>query len=123
MFAHLNPHSSDLGDICVLYPPFLHQLTMQSSLFQPGRPVIFTRSTSERVDATMKGPSEKGDLFAVLEYMKGGQVVTHPCAPLTKIEFFIRSPSPSPEPEVHSYHAFSRVYVGSCMCHAQATPL
>ena len=46
----------------------------------------------------MKGPSEKGDLFAVLEYMKGGQVVTHPCAPLSKIEFFIRSPSPSPEP-------------------------
>ena len=42
----------------------------------------------------MKGPSEKGDLFAVLEYMKGGQVVTHPRAPLSKIEFFIRSPSP-----------------------------
>ena len=32
----------------------------------------------------MKGPWEKGDLFAVLEYMKGGQVVTHPCAPLFK---------------------------------------
>ena len=46
----------------------------------------------------MKGPSEKGDQFAVLEYMKAGQVVTHPCAPLQKIEFFIRSPSPSPEP-------------------------
>ena len=29
----------------------------------------------------MKGPSEKGDLFAVLEYMKGGQVVTHKPAP------------------------------------------
>ena len=71
----------------------------------------------------MKGPSEKEDLFAVLEYMKGGQVVTHPCAPLSKIEFFIRSPFPSPEPEVHSYHAFSHVYVGSCMCRAQATPL
>ena len=67
---------------------------MQSSLFEPGRPVIFTRSTGERVDATMKGPSEKGDQFAVLEYMKAGQVVTHPCAPLQKIEFFIRSPSP-----------------------------
>ena len=26
----------------------------------------------------MKGPSEEGELFAVLEYMKGGQVVTHP---------------------------------------------
>ena len=70
---------------------------MQSSLFEPGRPVIFTRSTGERVDATMKGPSEKGDPFAVLEYMKVGQVVTHPCARLQKIEFFIRSPSPSPE--------------------------
>ena len=61
----------------------------------------------------MKGPSEKGDLFAVLEYMKGGQVVTHPCAFFSKIEFFIRSPSPSPEPEVHSYHAFSHV---ACVC-------
>jgi hypothetical protein len=96
---------------------------MQSSLFQPGCPVIFTRSTGERVDATMKGPSEKGDLFAVLEYMKGGQVVTHPCVPLSKMEFFIRSPSPSPEPEVRPYHAFSHVYVGSCMCCAQATPM
>ena len=45
----------------------LHQLTMQSSLFEPGRPVIFTCSTGECVDATMKGPSEKGDQFAVLE--------------------------------------------------------
>ena len=37
----------------------------------------------ERVDATMKGPSEKGELFAVLEYMKGGQIVTNPRAKLT----------------------------------------
>ena len=28
----------------------------------------------------MKGPSEKGELFLVLGDMKGGQVVTHPCA-------------------------------------------
>ena len=26
----------------------------------------------------MKGPSEKRDQFALLEYMKGGQMVTHP---------------------------------------------
>ena len=97
MFAQLNPHSSDFGDICAPNPPFLHQLIMQSSLFEPGRPVIFTRSTGERVDATMKGPPETGDQFAVLEYMKAGLLVTHPCAPLQKIEFFIRSPSPSPE--------------------------
>ena len=38
--CHLNPHSSDFGDVCALYAPFLHQLTMQSSLFEPGRPVL-----------------------------------------------------------------------------------
>ena len=32
----------------------------------------------------MNGPSEKEELFAVLEYMKGGQVATHPCAPSKK---------------------------------------
>ena len=60
---------------------------MQSSLFEPRRPVIFTCSTGDRVDGTIKGPSEKRDQFAVLEYMKGGQMVTHPCAPLPRIEF------------------------------------
>ena len=40
MFAHLNPHSSDFWYPCALYPPFLHRLTMQSSLFEPGRPVL-----------------------------------------------------------------------------------
>ena len=34
----------------------------------------------------MKGPSEKGDQFALLEYMKGGQMVTHRCAPLPRIK-------------------------------------
>ena len=58
----------------------------------------------------MKGPSEKGDQFAVLEYMKGGQIVTHPCAPLLRIEVC-----------THIMHA--HVCVGSCMCCAQATPL
>ena len=47
----------------------------------------------------MKGPFEKGDQLTVLEYMKGGQMVTHPCAPLPRIKFFIRSLSPSPEPD------------------------
>ena len=30
VFAPSNPHSSDFGDICALYSPFLHQLAMQS---------------------------------------------------------------------------------------------
>ena len=38
--CHLNPHSYDFGDVCALYAPFLHRLTMQSSLFEPGRPVL-----------------------------------------------------------------------------------
>ena len=40
MFAHLNPDSSDFGDVCALHAPFLHQPTMQSSLFEAGRPVL-----------------------------------------------------------------------------------
>ena len=38
--CHLNPHSSDFGDVCALYAPFLHRLTMQSSLFESGCPVL-----------------------------------------------------------------------------------
>ena len=34
----------------------------------------------------MQGPSEERDQFAVSEYMKGGQMVTCPCAPLPRIE-------------------------------------
>ena len=37
VFAHLNPQSSDFRDIRALHSPFLHQLTMQYSLFEPGR--------------------------------------------------------------------------------------
>ena len=36
----LDPDSSDFGDVCALYAPFLHQLTMQSSLFERGCPVL-----------------------------------------------------------------------------------
>ena len=36
----LDPDSSDFGDVCALYAPFLHQLTMQSSLFERGCPVV-----------------------------------------------------------------------------------
>ena len=32
----LDPDSSDFGDVCALYAPFLHQLTMQSSLLERG---------------------------------------------------------------------------------------
>ena len=60
---------------------------MQSSLFEPWCPVIFTCSVGDPVDGTMKGPSEKRDQFALLECMKGGQMVTHPCAPLPRIQF------------------------------------
>ena len=39
MFAQLNPHSCDFGYISALFSPFLHQLTTQSSFFEPGCPV------------------------------------------------------------------------------------
>ena len=39
-FCPLDPDSSDFGDVCAFYAPFLHQLTMQSSLFERGCPVL-----------------------------------------------------------------------------------
>ena len=36
----LDPDSSDFGDVCALYAPFLHQLTMQSFLFERGCPTL-----------------------------------------------------------------------------------
>ena len=36
----LDPDSSDFGDVCAFYAHFLHQLTMQSSLFERGCPVL-----------------------------------------------------------------------------------
>ena len=49
MFAHLNPHSSDFGDFCALYAPFLHQLTMQSSLFERGCPVLVVACVARKL--------------------------------------------------------------------------
>ena len=45
----------------------------------------------------MKGPLEKGELFAVLEYVKGEQVVTHPCAPPSKNQLLYPVPVPFPQ--------------------------
>ena len=55
-----------------LFPQSSYAFLMQSSLIQPGRLVVFTLSTGEHVDGTMKGPSEKGVLFVVVEYMNTG---------------------------------------------------
>ena len=39
VFAHLNPQSCDFGYICALCSPCVHQLPVQSSLFEHGCPV------------------------------------------------------------------------------------
>ena len=59
---------------------------MQSSSFEPGRPVIFTCSTGGLVDATMKGPSGKGSNLRCRSTRRVGRW-SHPCAPLPRIEF------------------------------------
>ena len=51
----------------------------------------------------MKGPSEKGHQFAVLEYMKGGQMA-HPCAPCPSSSSGPRLPPPS-----RTHHRYLRV--------------
>ena len=45
----LDPDSSDFGDVCALYAPFLHQLTMQSSLFACGCPTLVVVCVSRKL--------------------------------------------------------------------------
>ena len=45
----LDPDSSDFGDVCALYAPFLNQLTMQSSLFERGCPVLVVVSVTRKL--------------------------------------------------------------------------
>ena len=45
----LDPDSSDFGDVCALYAPFLHQLTMQSSLFERGCPVLVVACVARKL--------------------------------------------------------------------------
>ena len=61
-------HSSYFGDICALYPPFLHQLTVQSSLFEPGR-IRPCPSYSRRRDRI--------NLGLLRSLYKGGGVLIH----------------------------------------------
>ena len=68
LFAHLNPHSSAFGDICALYSPFLHQLTVPSSLFEPGR-LRPCPSYSRRGDHI--------NLGLLRSFYKGGRGITH----------------------------------------------
>ena len=62
MFAHLNPHSSDFGDVCAFYSPFLHQLTVQSSLFEPGclRPCPSYSRRRDRINLVLLRSLYKG---------------------------------------------------------------
>ena len=47
--CHLNPDSSDFGDVCALYAPFLHWLTTQSSLFEFGCPVLVVACVARKL--------------------------------------------------------------------------
>ena len=76
--CHLNPHSSDFGDVCALYAPFLHRLTMQSSLFEPGRPVLVVACVA-RVQATLGVGTVLIWDFGVA-YTKGGGYVYSKCS-------------------------------------------
>ena len=84
VFAHLNPHSSDFGDICALYSPFLHQLTMQSSLFGPGRlrPCPSYSRRKDRINLGLlrsfyKGGGAYNNSHATHSMSPGGQPSAH----------------------------------------------
>ena len=68
---------------------------MSNSLWAPGREVLYVRSnTKELVDATIVGPSDEGDDYIVLRYVRGGREFTNCAAPRHAVQFHVRSPSP-----------------------------
>ena len=72
-------------------------------LLTPGRQVMYTRSTRDRVAATITGPSQNGDQYLAIRYLRHGAYVEQPCALVTSIELPIRTPSPpagSPSPSL-----------------------
>ena len=90
VFAHLNPHSSDFGDMCALYSPFLHQLTVQSSLFEPGRlrPCPSYSRRRDRANLGLlrsfyRGGGGGGGLAQGLGQGRGGVTVWVPLNPLS----------------------------------------
>ena len=109
MFAHLHPHSPDFGDISAPYPPFLHQLIMQSSLLQPGRPVIFTCSTGKRGCHNERTIGEGGAVrgVGVHEGWAGGHT---PLCPSSKNR--VLHPIPT-----HTMHSLTWVSVVVCVAH------
>mmetsp|Transcript_72063 Transcript_72063/g.120885 ORF Transcript_72063/g.120885 Transcript_72063/m.120885 type:complete len:97 (-) Transcript_72063:41-331(-) len=61
----------------------------------PGMAVTYIRSTGEHVSATIIGPSTRGDDFFHVKYMRNGHELEHH-APMDRVLFPIRSPSPEP---------------------------
>ena len=69
--------------------------TMTASFLAPGREVLYKRyHTGELVPATILGPSTQGDDFARLKYTRNDRDYGNPAAPLSVVQFPLRSASP-----------------------------
>ena len=70
-------------------------IVMNDSLFAPGQPVTYQRYTNnEFVPARVFGPSTRGEQYIHIVYERNGHEQEHH-APLERVSFPIRSPSPS----------------------------
>ena len=89
---------------------------MTDSLLASSREVLYKRyHTSELVPTTILGPSDDGDDFVRLKYSRNGRDYAHPSAPLSAVQFHLRSPSPmsstsseeTPQPTSHGRPTFA----------------
>ena len=70
-------------------------IVMNDSLFAAGQPVTYQRYTNnEFVPARVLGPSTRGEQYIHIVYERNGHEQEHH-APLERVSFPIRSPSPS----------------------------
>ena len=68
----LDPDSSDFGDVCALFAPFLHQLTMQSSLFERGCPVLVVVCVARKLRPSYSRRRDRINLGLWRSLYKGG---------------------------------------------------
>ena len=67
---------------------------MSNSLWALGREVLCVPShTKELVDAPIVGPSDEGDDYIVLRYIRGGRNFTNSAALRHTVQFHVRFPS------------------------------
>ena len=112
----LDSDSSNFGDVCAFYAPFLHQLTMQSSLFERGCPlsVVVCVARKLRPCPSYSRRRDRNNLGLWCSLYRGGRgrwVGMTPCVPIWKSSWKRSTTSFGVTPGTRCFPSFTNVPV------------